>query len=378
MKLIRYVADIPFVFIFVFLSVSVSVSVIRNTDAAVKQKQPCNGGSDDVYKGEWVYDESYPIFDSSKCKSIRREFSCLRNGRSDRNYLNYRWQPSSCTLPKFDGIDFLRRLKGKKVLFVGDSVSDNQWQSLVCMLQVATGEYSGAAAGEYFGAAAVTGGNSTSTVRFQKYGVSISMLLSHYLVDIENRKAGRVLNLDSIKDGEIWEQYDVVIFNTWLWWYRSGPKQPWDYIEYEGKITKDMDRMEAFRKALTTWAKWVNSKANPKAIYFFQGISPMHYRGEDWNKPGVKNCANETTPLKGSLYRGGEPLASKVLKDVLNTQVSPPSRVHLLDITTLSQLRKDGHPGTHGTFGMDCTHWCIAGVIDTWNLILYSQLIRAI
>lgn len=29
------------------------------------------------------------------------------------------------------------RLKGKKVMFVGDSVSSNHWQSLVCMLQSA-------------------------------------------------------------------------------------------------------------------------------------------------------------------------------------------------------------------------------------------------
>lgn len=53
----------------------------------------------------------------------------------------------------------------------------------------------------------------------------------------------------------------------------------WDYIENDGKIVKDMDRMDAFRKGLTTWKKWANSNLNPsKTQVFFQGISPMHYK----------------------------------------------------------------------------------------------------
>lgn len=35
---------------------------------------------------------------------------------------------------RFDGRDFLTRFEGKKILFVGDSLSLNQWQSLTCML----------------------------------------------------------------------------------------------------------------------------------------------------------------------------------------------------------------------------------------------------
>ncbi|CAI9764682.1 unnamed protein product [Fraxinus pennsylvanica] len=172
----------------------------------------------------------------------------------------------------------------------------------------------------------------------------------------------------------MWMQADVLIFNTWLWWYRKGPKQPWDYIEENGKILKDMDRMVAFRKALMTWGKWVESNVNPnKTKVFFQGISPSHYNGMEWDEDGVKNCAKETTPLNGSTYPSGLPLASKVLKEVLSSIKKP---VYLLDITTLSQLRKDGHPSMYNGFkGMDCTHWCVAGVPDTWNHLLYAELV---
>ncbi|KAL8055783.1 hypothetical protein ABFX02_04G078100 [Erythranthe guttata] len=348
-----------------FIISSAEISNINNTNNSINnvKQNGCN-----LYEGKWVYDESYPLYDSLKCKSIRKEFACLQFGRPDHQYLKYRWQPNGCNLPRFDGKDFLWRMRGKHIMFVGDSVSDNHWESLLCLLQSSVP-----------GSNMITVPNNNtaiSTVKFQGYDVWISVYLTHYLVDIENEKIGRVLNLDSIKAGETWKQADVLIFNTWLWWYRSGPKQPWDYIENNGKIVKDMDRMAAFRKGLETWAKWVQTDVNPsKTKVFFQGISPFHYHGKEWNEPSATNCSNETTPVNGTTYPGGAPSALTVLKQVLNTNTSPSKPVHLLDITLLSQLRKDGHPSKYNGFhGMDCTHWCLAGVPDTWNTILYSQL----
>lgn len=51
--------------------------------------------------------------------------------------------------------------------------------------------------------------------------------------------------------------------------------------------------------------------------------------------------------------------------------------VHLLNVTKLSQYRVDGHPSVYGFGGhrnVDCTHWCIAGVADTWNVLLSAIL----
>ncbi|XP_024989403.1 protein trichome birefringence-like 38 [Cynara cardunculus var. scolymus] len=319
----------------------------------------------DLYQGSWVYDESYPMYDSTKCPHIRKEYDCIKYGRPDRTYLKFRWQPANCPLPRFDAEAFLRKMRGKKILYVGDSLSLNQWQSMVCLLHSALPPQSIITEETV---------NSVRTVSYQDYGFSVSIFTSHYLVDVVEEKIGRVLKLDSITDGDIWKDNDVLIFNTWLWWYTRGEKQSWDYIQIGNKILKDMDRMVAFREALTTWGNWVDSDVDTqKTSVFFQGVSPAHYNGADWDEKGVTNCANEKLPVNGSTYPGGIPTAETVVEQVINGVRKP---VSLLNITRLSQLRKDGHPSRFNAFkGMDCTHWCVAGVPDTWNQLLSASLI---
>ncbi|CAB4307611.1 unnamed protein product [Prunus armeniaca] len=89
-------------------------------------------------------------------------------------------------------------------------------------------------------------------------------------------------------------------------------------------------------------------------------------------------CNGETQPISGSIYPGSSPPATTVVNDVL-TKMSTSTPVTLLDITLLSQLRKDGHPPSvyagDGEKGNDCSHWCLAGVPDTRNELLYAILV---
>lgn len=106
-------------------------------------------------------------------------------------------------------------------------------------------------------------------------------------------------------------------------------------------------------------------------MFIFQSIS-----GSDWGDPSAKNCEGQTRPFTGPNYPGGAHKAQLVVEKVLRSISKP---VFLLDITTLSQLRKDGHPSVYGHGGhndMDCTHWCLPGVPDTWNQLLYAALTK--
>nr|CAN78560.1 hypothetical protein VITISV_013946 [Vitis vinifera] len=64
-----------------------------------------------------------------------------------------------------------------------------------------------------------------------------------------------------------------------------------------------------------------------------------------------------------------------------NTEQFPGFRVEALDVTKLSLMRPDGHPGPYmhpfpfangvkDRVQNDCVHWCLPGPVDTWNQIL--------
>lgn len=64
------------------------------------------------------------------------------------------------------------------------------------------------------------------------------------------------------------------------------------------------------------------------------------------------------------------------------------SKVSVLNITQLSEYRKDGHPTIYRKFWeplgpektsnpasySDCIHWCLPGVPDVWNELLFQFL----
>ncbi|XP_047308606.1 protein trichome birefringence-like 38 [Impatiens glandulifera] len=337
-----------------------------NAKAKSKIKRGKLAAGCNLFQGTWVMDtsNSYPLYQSSSCPFVDPEFDCQKFGRPDTQFLKYVWKPDSCDLPRFDGVDFLRRFKGKKIMFVGDSLSLNQWQSLLCMIHASV-------------PTAITTFSKQgliSSLSFDDYGVVVSLYHSTYLVDIVRENIGRVLKLDSIQGGDSWKLMDVLIFNTWHWWIHTGNSQPWDYVQDGVNISKDMDRLIAFSKGLTTWGRWVDQNVDTnKTKVFFQGISPTHYMGKDWNL-GSKNCKGEDQPLSGSSYPAGLPPAAIIVNNVLRKIQKP---VYLLDITTLSQLRKDAHPSIYGNdpSGNDCSHWCLPGLPDTWNQLLYAALI---
>jgi len=59
-----------------------------------------NMASCDMFYGNWVRDDSYPLYPSGSCPHIDESFNCHLNGRPDKAYQRLRWQPSACRIPR--------------------------------------------------------------------------------------------------------------------------------------------------------------------------------------------------------------------------------------------------------------------------------------
>ncbi|KAI9114585.1 hypothetical protein K1719_014283 [Acacia pycnantha] len=208
------------------------------------------------------------------------------------------------------------------------------------------------------------------------------------LVDIVDKSWGRLLKLNAIAfadgDAELWRGDRILVFNSWNWWLHRGKKQLWDFVTYGDHLYEDMDRLVAYEKALSSWAQRVDENIDfTKTKVFFQGISPTHMKFDNLDnnlKPSTcffiffivlncgENCREETRPVFGPPYPRKRLPAEVIVERVIGKMSQ---RVHLPNITRLSQQRNDAHPSVYGKperkIGMDCSHWCLPGVPDTWN-----------
>lgn len=166
----------------------------------------------------------------------------------------------------------------------------------------------------------------------------------------------------------------------------------WGSFEEEDRIAKTVEILRSYKMALSTWSNWIEFHVDPnKTRVFFMSFSPTHQRAIVWGGRIGQNCYNETDPITredGYGARGSDDkMVSIVVKKVEELRERG-LKVQMINITEFSQYRKDGHPSiyrkqwdplteeqqSNPTTYSDCIHWCLPGVPDAWNELLYAHI----
>ncbi|XP_057743970.1 protein trichome birefringence-like 3 [Arachis stenosperma] len=340
-----------------------------------------------VANGKWVFNKSIePLYNDTSCPYIDRQYSCFKNGRPDSDFLRWEWQPEDCTLPRFNPEVALKKIQGKRLLFVGDSLQRNQWESFVCLVQAIIPRKQ----------KSMKRGRVHSVFKAKEYNATIEFYWAPFLVEsnsdihIIGDPKKRIIKVDAIQErAKNWTGVDILVFNTYVWWM-SGLRVNalWGSFANGEEGYEELETPIAYKLGLKTWANWVDSTIDPnKTRVFFTTMSPAHTKSEEWgHKDGVK-CFNETKPVRKKNHwgSGSNKGMMSVVASVVKKMKVP---VTVINITQISEYRIDGHSSVYTETGgklldeeekanpknADCIHWCLPGVPDTWNQIFLAML----
>ncbi|XP_004249070.1 protein trichome birefringence-like 3 [Solanum lycopersicum] len=341
-----------------------------------------------VNHGKWMFNSSIkPLYTDRTCPYIDKQYSCIKNGRNDSYYLHWEWKPDDCMLPRFDPEVALRKLQGKRLMFVGDSLQRNQWISFICLVDSVIPKDK----------KSMKRGRVHSVFKAKEYDATIEFYWAPFLVEsntdipIKSDPKQRIIKVDSISQrAKNWLGADILVFNTYVWWM-SGLKTKalWGEFENGEEGYEELETAVSYRVALRTWANWIDSTIDPsKTKVFFTTMSPSHQKNKEWGNINGIRCFNETRPVtkKGHWGSGSNKEMMNVVASVMRRMKVP---VTVLNVTQLSEYRIDAHTSIYGELQgklltdeqradplhfADCIHWCLPGVPDTWNQLLFAYL----
>ncbi|GFP96835.1 protein trichome birefringence-like 32, partial [Phtheirospermum japonicum] len=346
----------------------------------IKNSNNNNSGCD-VFSGRWVRDYTRPLYEEWECPYIKPQLTCQAHGRPEMDYLYWRWQPNACSIPSFNATLMLEALRGKRMMFVGDSLNRGQYTSLICLLQRAIPDQH-AKTMEYI--------ESFQIFTAKDYNARIEFYWAPFLLESnadnpsKHRVSDRIIRNGSVdKHGQYWKEADILVFNSYIWWI-SGLSVLYVHSQITNIVKIPM--ADAYRIAMKSLVKWIDKNVDPtRTRVFFATMSPTHQWSYKWHGDWKGNCYNETTMIQDPNHFGAEISLMRAATEELNKSTVP---VTFLNITQLSSSRKDAHTSIYKKqWGRltkeqlanpksyaDCIHWCLPGLQDIWNELLFSKL----
>ncbi|XP_042051482.1 protein trichome birefringence-like 33 [Salvia splendens] len=340
----------------------------------------------DIFSGRWVWDDRHPLYEEADCPYIQPQLTCQEHGRPDTDYQHWRWQPHACSLPSFNATLMLETLRGKRMMFVGDSLNRGQFVSMVCLVHKIIPE----------DRKSMTTKGSLTIFSAKDYNATIEFYWAPFLLEsnsddaIVHRISDRLVRKGSInKHGKHWKGVDIMVFNTYLWWMTGlNFNILQQTVGSEDTDIAEVPTEDAYRMAMKTMLRWAKRNMHPNNTrVFFTSMSPTHAKAIDWGGSEKGNCYNQSEMIDDPNYWGSDSRKSvmNVIGEVFRKSRYP---ITFLNITQMSSYRKDAHTSIYKkqwnpltpeqlanpVSYADCTHWCLPGLQDTWNELLFAKL----
>ncbi|XP_038889400.1 protein trichome birefringence-like 19 [Benincasa hispida] len=341
----------------------------------------------DIFTGEWIPNPNAPYYTSSSCWAIHEHQNCMKYGRPDGGFMQWRWKPDGCELPIFNPSQFLELMRDKSLAFVGDSVGRNQMQSLICLLSRV----------EYPIDESYTADENFKRWKYKTYNFTMANFWTPHLIkaamgDSNGPTKTGLFNLYLDEHDQEWttqiDEFDYIIISGGHWFFR-----PMVFYENHRIVgchycllpnVTDLGMYYGYRKAFRTAFKAINSLKNFKGTTILRTFAPSHFENGLWNEGGnclrTKPFRSNETQLEGhnlELYM----IQMEEFRVAEREGRRRGKKFRVLDTTQAMLLRPDGHPSRYGhlanenvTLYNDCVHWCLPGPIDAWSDFLLQML----
>jgi hypothetical protein len=255
------------------------------------------------------------------------------------------YSPNGCqvdfTMSADDLCDVLSKLDVHRVLFIGDSLANQQYLSLLNRL----------------------GSDRIKNTTTSKYGLHANLACRSQNIDLFMGKEGGGQAFPHSK------RQEYVLSNATRQFINSDPNRLLAVMN----IGAHYHKMEHYKEDLDLLIQWLQEFNRPNDLYFFRTTVPGHPRCKpknprkfDWTR-GVREV-----PLKTYHdYQIVETHDWNLFEDynAYTRATLRSSNIRILDVFNMTILRRDGHTG-----GLDCLHYVTPGPVDFWNHLLYTHL----
>ncbi|KAI8990986.1 GDSL/SGNH-like acyl-esterase family found in Pmr5 and Cas1p-domain-containing protein [Mycotypha africana] len=330
--------------------------------------------------GKWVYDPIVNLgnnltaanFATATGYYCRKKFAhrCFRRSESEliraKTIVDYRWQPeSNCTLLDFNPKLLSEHLNDHPILFVGDSITQLQFESLGCLL------------GHYYtnrhpSHSNLNGGNPNIRVDEKapesKETASLAFIRSDYLLRLDDFKLTIPADSPGTQLGtglnHPWvhglSYFDYIVLNTGPHWH---PNLMWGPNETEEEL------LDAFKRAMSTILDYLDNHVRSNQKVWIRTTPYGHAACSQFTEPSITPIppSGKTGEFEWHLFQQFD----MIWKDIL-LPYRKDNRFEIFDVTTLSNLRGDAHSKPD----KDCLHTCLPGPVDYWNRLLYHEIMK--